>query len=116
MQNQHNAIYREEEREMMPTCKHFGIGVIPWGPMGGGREYALSSCAIPGLDFPSRDICRLRVASKGSLLLPCRMCRSVKEEFADKTSSVSSVQGYGVYHPRRRPTKGRSRDSSESKS
>jgi aryl-alcohol dehydrogenase-like predicted oxidoreductase len=26
MQNQHNALYREEEREMMPTCKHFGIG------------------------------------------------------------------------------------------
>jgi aryl-alcohol dehydrogenase-like predicted oxidoreductase len=23
---------------MMPMLKHFGVGVIPWGPMGGGRE------------------------------------------------------------------------------
>ncbi|KAI9636439.1 NADP-dependent oxidoreductase domain-containing protein [Dioszegia hungarica] len=36
MQNQHSAMYREEEREMMPMLKHFGVGVIPWGPMGGG--------------------------------------------------------------------------------
>ncbi|WRT65645.1 uncharacterized protein IL334_002590 [Kwoniella shivajii] len=36
MQNYHNAIYREEEREMMPMLKHFGVGVIPWSPLGGG--------------------------------------------------------------------------------
>lgn len=38
MQNQHNAMYREEEREMMPVCKHYGVGTIPWGPIGAGRE------------------------------------------------------------------------------
>ncbi len=38
MQNQHSAMYREEEREMMPMLKHYGIGVIPWGPMAGGCE------------------------------------------------------------------------------
>ncbi|RSH92127.1 hypothetical protein EHS25_008542 [Saitozyma podzolica] len=36
MQNQHSALYREEEREMMPMLKHFGVGVIPWGPLGAG--------------------------------------------------------------------------------
>ncbi|WRT64788.1 uncharacterized protein IL334_001722 [Kwoniella shivajii] len=36
MQNQHSAMYREEEREMMPMLKHFGVGVIPWGPMAAG--------------------------------------------------------------------------------
>ncbi|WVR04625.1 hypothetical protein IAU60_001636 [Kwoniella sp. DSM 27419] len=36
MQNQHSAMYREEEREMMPVLKHFGVGVIPWGPMAAG--------------------------------------------------------------------------------
>ena len=41
MQNQHSLMYREEEREMMPMLKHFGVGVIPWGPMGGG---CTSSC------------------------------------------------------------------------
>ncbi|WVW80092.1 hypothetical protein I302_102065 [Kwoniella bestiolae CBS 10118] len=37
MQNYHNAIYREEEREMMPTLQHFGVGSIPWSPLGGGK-------------------------------------------------------------------------------
>ncbi|GFZ44384.1 oxidoreductase with NAD+ or NADP+ as acceptor [Saitozyma sp. JCM 24511] len=41
MQNQHSALYREEEREMMPMLKHFGVGVIPWGPLGAGRTSTL---------------------------------------------------------------------------
>ena len=41
MQNQHNALYREEEREMMPTIKHFGVGSIPWGPVAAGSESCL---------------------------------------------------------------------------
>ncbi|WVW78478.1 hypothetical protein I302_100432 [Kwoniella bestiolae CBS 10118] len=51
MQNQHNAIYREEEREMMPMLKHFGIGVIPWGPIGGGlltRPFEEMSSTVRG--------------------------------------------------------------------
>ncbi|KZT26810.1 Aldo keto reductase [Neolentinus lepideus HHB14362 ss-1] len=30
MLNHYNVVYREEEREMMPTLKHFGVGAIPW--------------------------------------------------------------------------------------
>ncbi|KAJ5822834.1 hypothetical protein N7447_005174 [Penicillium robsamsonii] len=33
MQNLHNAIYREEEREMYPACAKFGMGSIPWSPI-----------------------------------------------------------------------------------
>ncbi|WVF71722.1 hypothetical protein IAT40_006530 [Kwoniella sp. CBS 6097] len=36
MQNFHNAVYREEEREMIPTLKMFGVGCIPWSPLGRG--------------------------------------------------------------------------------
>jgi len=36
MQNHHNLIYREEEREMFPTLKLFGVGAIPWSPLGRG--------------------------------------------------------------------------------
>jgi len=36
MQNLYNAIYREEEREMLPTLKHFGVGCIPWSPLARG--------------------------------------------------------------------------------
>jgi len=36
MQNQYSLAYREEEREMMPTLKHFGVGSIPWSPLARG--------------------------------------------------------------------------------
>jgi aryl-alcohol dehydrogenase-like predicted oxidoreductase len=36
MQNYHNLLYREEEREMSPYCKATGVGLIPWSPMARG--------------------------------------------------------------------------------
>ncbi|GJJ08868.1 hypothetical protein Clacol_003088 [Clathrus columnatus] len=36
MQNHYSLIYREEEREMMPTLKHYGVGCIPWSPLARG--------------------------------------------------------------------------------
>ncbi|OAL49638.1 aldo-keto reductase [Pyrenochaeta sp. DS3sAY3a] len=36
MQNYHNLLYREEEREMHPYCQHAGIGLIPWSPLAQG--------------------------------------------------------------------------------
>ncbi|CAE6510970.1 unnamed protein product [Rhizoctonia solani] len=46
MQNQHSLVYREEEREMMPTLKMFGVGMIPWSPLSQGilsRPYEATS-------------------------------------------------------------------------
>ncbi|KAG8734976.1 hypothetical protein FRC11_003525, partial [Ceratobasidium sp. 423] len=46
VQNQHNLVYREEEREMMPTLKMFGVGMIPWSPLSQGilaRPYETTS-------------------------------------------------------------------------
>ncbi|KAJ9196504.1 hypothetical protein DTO164E3_6304 [Paecilomyces variotii] len=45
MQNLHNAIYREEEREMYPACAKFGMGGIPWSPL------AMGFLARPWRDF-----------------------------------------------------------------
>ena len=36
MQNYHNLIYREEEREMLPYCAATGVGCIPWSPIARG--------------------------------------------------------------------------------
>ncbi|KAJ3560186.1 hypothetical protein NP233_g11002 [Leucocoprinus birnbaumii] len=36
MQNHYNLVYREEEREMFPTLKYFGVGSIPWSPLARG--------------------------------------------------------------------------------
>ncbi|KAF7984952.1 hypothetical protein HWV62_9885 [Athelia sp. TMB] len=34
--NHLNLVYREEEREMMPVLKHFGVASIPWSPLARG--------------------------------------------------------------------------------
>lgn len=36
MQNHYNLVYREEEREMLPLCRHQGIAVLPWSPLARG--------------------------------------------------------------------------------
>ncbi|KAL4871656.1 hypothetical protein BDV12DRAFT_163519 [Aspergillus spectabilis] len=36
MQNYHNLLSREEEREMIPYCHSAGIGLIPWSPLARG--------------------------------------------------------------------------------
>lgn len=36
MQNHHSLLYREEEREMYPTLKMFGVRAIPWSPLARG--------------------------------------------------------------------------------
>ncbi|KAI0355223.1 aryl-alcohol dehydrogenase [Trametes cingulata] len=36
MQNHYSLVYREEEREMFPTLKMFGVGSIPWAPLARG--------------------------------------------------------------------------------
>jgi aryl-alcohol dehydrogenase-like predicted oxidoreductase len=36
MQNFHNLLYREEEREMIPYCQDTGVGLIPWSPLARG--------------------------------------------------------------------------------
>jgi aryl-alcohol dehydrogenase-like predicted oxidoreductase len=46
MQNYHNLLYREEEREMIPYCKATGVGLTPWSPIARGvltRPYGQSS-------------------------------------------------------------------------
>jgi len=36
MQNHHNLVYREEEREMIPLCRDMGVGLMPWSPLARG--------------------------------------------------------------------------------
>ncbi|KAI0669365.1 oxidoreductase [Trametes maxima] len=37
MQNHYSLLYREEEREMFPTLKQFGVGATPWSPLARGK-------------------------------------------------------------------------------
>lgn len=59
MQNFHNATYREEEREMIPAIRKFGMGMIPYGPL------AMGFLARPVADLLATE--RMQ-AYKGALL------------------------------------------------
>jgi aryl-alcohol dehydrogenase-like predicted oxidoreductase len=36
VQNLHNLIFREDERELVPAAKCLGVGLTPWSPLAGG--------------------------------------------------------------------------------
>ncbi|KAF7309169.1 Aryl-alcohol dehydrogenase [Mycena kentingensis (nom. inval.)] len=51
MQNQYNLLYREEEREMFPTLKQFGVESVPWSALARGalaRPLAAQSKRVEG--------------------------------------------------------------------
>lgn len=37
MQNHYNLIYREDERELIPVCRQYGVSLIPYSPLAGGH-------------------------------------------------------------------------------
>ena len=37
MQNHYNLIYREDERELIPICRQYGVSLIPYSPLAGGH-------------------------------------------------------------------------------
>lgn len=37
MQNHYNPMYREDERELIPVCRQFGVSLTPYSPLAAGR-------------------------------------------------------------------------------
>lgn len=37
MQNHYNLLYREDERELIPVCRQYGVSRIPYSPLAGGH-------------------------------------------------------------------------------
>lgn len=37
MQNHYNLLYREDEHEVIPVCKQYGMSLIPFSPLAGGH-------------------------------------------------------------------------------
>ena len=55
MQNHYNAVYREEEREMIPLCQAEGIAIIPWSPLARGFLTGNRQAAAQGDTLRSRS-------------------------------------------------------------
>ena len=37
MQNHYNLLYREDERELIPICRQYGVSLIPYSPLASGH-------------------------------------------------------------------------------
>lgn len=37
MENHYNLLYREDERELIPICKHWNVSLMPYSPLAGGH-------------------------------------------------------------------------------
>lgn len=50
----YNLIERSIERELVPTCREFGLGILPWSPLGGGfltGKYTRDAGPEPGTRY-----------------------------------------------------------------
>ncbi|KAL4908204.1 hypothetical protein BDW74DRAFT_147042 [Aspergillus multicolor] len=86
MQNYHNLISREEEREMIPYCLDAGIGLIPWSPMARGL-----------LTRPWKSAPTLRESTDGALnwLLKNRETEADKK-IVDRVQEVAEKKGVSM--------------------
>lgn len=56
MQCHYNLLYREDEREMIPVCKQFGMSLTPYSPLASGH-----------LTRPTWDSCSVRSTTDGTM-------------------------------------------------
>ncbi|KAJ6108212.1 hypothetical protein N7523_009535 [Penicillium sp. IBT 18751x] len=72
MQNYHNLIAREEEREMIPYCLDTGVGLIPWSPMARGalaRPWGSRSTVRENTDGPLKGMIRNRESASDKAII-----------------------------------------------
>ncbi|CAE6389479.1 aldo/keto reductase family protein [Rhizoctonia solani] len=67
VQNQYNLICREEEREMIPTLKMFGVGLTPYSPLGQGLlSRPFSEASSREKTFPQLN--QIKEHNKGTII------------------------------------------------
>ncbi|KAL1965048.1 hypothetical protein VTN77DRAFT_6108 [Rasamsonia byssochlamydoides] len=102
MQNYHNLLAREEEREMIPYCLDTGVGLIPWSPLARG---ALTR------PWGSRDTKRENTDRALNMLIRSRETEADKaivdrvEELAKKkgVSMAQIATAWSLSHPNMNP-------------
>ncbi|KAJ5354265.1 hypothetical protein N7541_006829 [Penicillium brevicompactum] len=86
MQNFHNLIFREEEREMIPYCQDSGVGVIPW-----------SSIARGALARPWGSRGTVRENSDGALKMFVRSRESEADKaIIDRVEEIAKKKGVSM--------------------
>lgn len=105
MQNYHNLIAREEEREMIPYCLDSGVSIIPWSPIARGaltRPWGSRSTVREETDGALKSLVRNRESESDKKIV------SRVEELAGK-KGVSMAQiaiAWSLSHPSEYPIVG----------
>lgn len=83
MQNYHNLLYREDEREMLRLCAAEGIGVTPWSPLARGK------LARPWSEEPPTE--RARTDAFGKSLYAKTV--DIDKPIVDRTNEIAHARG-----------------------
>ncbi|RAL02817.1 aldo/keto reductase [Aspergillus ibericus CBS 121593] len=105
MQNFHNLLAREEEREMIPYCLDTGVGLIPWSPLARGvlaRPWGVRSTIRENTDLSLKSIIRDRESAVDEAIV-----RRVEEVAKKKGVSMAQVAiAWCLSHPGENPILG----------
>ncbi|CAI7602377.1 unnamed protein product [Penicillium viridicatum] len=105
MQNLHNLIFREEEREMIPYCKDTGVGVIPWSPLARGvlaRPWDFRTTTRETTDMSLKGIIRDRESAADEVIV-----RRIEEVAKKKGITMAQVAtAWCLSHPGENPILG----------
>lgn len=110
MQNYHNLIAREEEREMIPYCLDSGVGLIPWSPMARGvltRPWGSRSTVRESTDGALKMLIRSRETESDKEIVD-----RVEELAGKKGLSMAQISlAWSLSHPNECPIVGLSSPS-----
>lgn len=110
MQNYHNLIAREEEREMIPYCLDSGVGLIPWSPMARGvltRPWGSRSTVRESTDGALKMLIRSRETESDKEIVD-----RVEELAGKKGVSMAQISlAWSLSHPNECPIVGLSSPS-----
>lgn len=105
MQNYHNLLAREEEREMIPYCLDTGVGIIPWSPMARGvlaRPWNSRSTTREGTDGALKVLVRSRETESDKAIVG-----RVEELAGRKGVSMAQIAiAWSLSHPNECPILG----------
>jgi len=89
MQNFHNLLYREEEREMIPYCLDTGVGLMPWSPLA--RGILSRPWQSPASKREQTDRFLQRIIRDGETACDAYIVNRVEEVAARRGVSMSAV-------------------------
>ncbi|KAI2730637.1 hypothetical protein DTO027I6_393 [Penicillium roqueforti] len=105
MQNFHNLLFREEEREMIPYCRDSGVGIIPWSPIARGalaRPWGSRSTVRENTDGALKMVVRSRESEADKAIID-----RVEELAKKKGVSMAQIAiAWSLTHPSENPILG----------